>query len=75
MQMFKSKNAILEDTSTQCELEKMHWCKMRYDASLNLFSIGIYMFEIQKNLKKLQIKATLVIINTFDNLFSSLWLF
>ena len=26
---------------------------MRYDASLNLFAIGIYMFEIQKNLKKL----------------------
>ena len=48
---------------------------MRYDASLNLFSIGIYMFEIQKNLKKLQIKAALVIINTFDNLIPSLWLF
>ena len=48
---------------------------MRYDASLNLFSIGIYMFEIQKNLKKLRIKAALVIINTFDNLSPSLWLF
>ena len=74
--MFKiNKNAILEVTSTQFELEKMHWCKMRYDASLNLFSIGIYMFEIQKNLKKLRIKAALVIINTFDNLSPSLWLF
>ena len=40
---------------------------MRYDASLNLFTIGIYMFEIQKNLKKLRIKAVLVIINTFVN--------
>ena len=48
---------------------------MRYDASLNLFAIGIYMFEIQKNLKKLRIKAALVIINTFDNLSPSLWLF
>ena len=73
--MFENRNAILEDTSTQCELEKNALVQDEVGCFVKPFSICIYMFEIQKNLKKLRIKALLVIINTFVNLSPSLWLF